>query len=164
MFTLNCMMKCPVTPGEYNCIKRDDVSPLFVSYTADNSVFNGKVELPAYVKKVYVYTPAFFAQTLIEAEVVNGVIKATDGATDANTRAVHPTDKEYDSYMLTQRNTPPAYQDTRWKDWLGSYDQKRNGEIGYKYNGDFAAKEKDGLYTGTYTGYQHQEVLPGRIS
>ena len=37
----------PVTPGEYNCIKRDDVSPLFVSYTADNSVFNGKVELPA---------------------------------------------------------------------------------------------------------------------
>ena len=137
----------PVTPGEYNCIKRDDVSPLFVSYTADNSVFNGKVELPAYVKKVYVYTPAFFAQTLIEAEIVNGVIKATDGAADANTRAVRPTDKEYDSYMLTQRNTPPAYQDTRWKDWLGSYNKKRNGEIGYKYNGDFAAKEKDGLYT-----------------
>lgn len=62
----------PVTPGEYNCIKRDDVSPLFVSYTADNSVFNGKVELPAYVKKVYVYTPAFFAQTLIEAEIEVG--------------------------------------------------------------------------------------------
>lgn len=137
----------PVTPGEYNYIKRDDVSPIFTAYTADNSIFNGKVELPAYVKKVYVYTPAFFAQTLIEAEVVNGTIKATDGTTGADTRAVYFTGKKYDSYMLTQQNIPAAYQDTRWKDWLGTYDKYRNGEIGYKYKGTLAAKEEDGLYT-----------------
>lgn len=137
----------PVTPGEYNYIKRDDVSPLFTAYTADNSVFNGKVELPAYVKKVYIYTPAFFAQNLIEAEVINGVIKATDDATDVNTRVVSSTSKEHDSYMLTQENTPAAYQDTRWKDWLGTYNKKRNGEIEYKYIGDLAAQQKDGLYT-----------------
>jgi len=135
----------PVTPGEYNYIKREDVSPVFTAYTADNSIFNGKVELPAYVKKVYVYTPAFFAQNLIEAEVINGVIKATDEA--ANTRVVYPTSNEYDSYMLTQKNTPAAYQDTRWKDWLGTYDKKKNGEIDYKYQGDLAAQKTDGLYT-----------------
>lgn len=139
----------PVTRGEYNYIKRDDVSPLFVAYTADNSVFNGKVDLPAYVKKVYIYTPAFFAQTLIEAEVVNGVIKATDGySADAMTRNVTPTTVPHDSYMLTDLNTAPAeYKDTRWKKWLGDYDQYRNGEIDYKYDGELAAKEKDGLYT-----------------
>ncbi|WP_052356202.1 LruC domain-containing protein [Bacteroides timonensis] len=137
----------PVTPGEYNYIKRDDVSPLFTAYTADNSVFNGTVELPAYVKKVYVYTPAFFAQTLIEAEVVNGVIKATDGATDANTRTVSSTSQEYNSYMLTEENTPNEYNDTRWKGWLGSYDKYKNGEINYTYQGKLAAQETDGLYT-----------------
>lgn len=145
----------PVTLGEYNYIKRDDVSPLFVGYTADNSVFNGKVELPAYVKKVYIYTPAFFAQTLIEAEVANGVIKATDGASaDAVTRAVASTDDPFDSYMLTEiNNTPAEYQDTRWKQWLGDYNKYMNGEIEYKYEGDLAAKEADGLYTA------HEQVI-----
>lgn len=137
----------PVTPGEYNYIKRDDVSPLFVAYTADNSVFNGKVELPSYVKKVYIYTPAFFAQTLIEAEVVNGVIKATDAdSADAVTR-VTGTSKDYDSYMMTTQKTPTEYKDERWKNWLGSYNKRRNGEISYKYQGDLAAKEKNKLYT-----------------
>lgn len=139
----------PVTPGEYNYIKRDDVSPLFAAYTDNNSVFNGKVELPAYVKKVYVYTPAFFAQTLIEAEVVNGTIKATDDAINADTRVITETNKEYDSYMLTPaKSTPEAYKDERWKEWLGSYNKWKNGEIDYVYKGDkLAATSGDNLYT-----------------
>lgn len=139
----------PVTPGEYNYIKRDDVSPLFAAYTDNNSVFNGKVELPAYVKKVYIYTPAFFARTLIETEVINGVIKATDDVTNVDTRLITETNKEYDSYMLTPAtSTPAAYKDERWKKWLGSYNKWKNGEIDYVYKGDkLAATKDDNLYT-----------------
>lgn len=136
----------PVTVGEYNYIKRDNVSPLFTAYTADNCVFKGEVELPAYVKKVYVYTPAFFAQTLIEAEVVNGSIKAVDYSDEATTRTTSTRDNFY-SYMLTTTSTPSEYSsEPRWKEWLGTNNPKRNGEIYYKYDGNLAAKSKDGLY------------------
>lgn len=137
----------PVTLGEYNYIKRDDVAPLFVSYTADNSVFKGKVELPAYAKKVYIYTPAFFAQTLIEADVVNGKIVAADyNMADSQTRLITPTGTSYDSYMVSKKY-PTEYSDKRWKNWLGNFDKRKNGAIDYTYSGDLAAKENDNLYT-----------------
>lgn len=135
----------PVAVGEYNYIKRDGVLPLFTAYTADNCVFNGEVELPAYVKKVYIYSPAFFAQTLIEAEVVNGSIKATDDSGEATTRLV--SKGQGDSYMLTNTNTPDEYKGTRWKSWLGNYKKERNGEIDYDYDGNLAAGKNDNLYT-----------------
>lgn len=140
----------PVTLGDYNYIKRDDVSPLFTAYTADNGVYNGKLQdLPAYVKKVYIYTPAFFAQTLIEAEVVNGSIKATDEAAGSLTRSVTSTTESNYSYMSEiGKGVPPEYQDEpRWKEWLGTYDKYKNGDIEYKYEGNLAAKTTDGLYT-----------------
>lgn len=133
----------PVTVGEYNYIKRDGVLPFFTAYTADNSIFKGEVELPAYVKKVYIYSPAFFAKTLIEAEVVNGSIKATDDSGETTTRVSSGTGE---SYMLAA-NVPDEYKGTRWKSWLGSYNKDSNGEIEYQYFGDLAAKESDNLYT-----------------
>lgn len=140
----------PVTETEYSYLKRDDVAPLFAAYTDTHGVFSGNVELPAYLKKVYIYTPAFFAQTLIEAEVVNGSIKATDTGA-AVTRAVTATDKSYDSYMVTSTqgsDTPAAYKsDSRWKTWLGGYDKKKNGEIGYKYTGNELVPSNRELYT-----------------
>ena len=136
----------PVTEGEYNYIKRDDISPLFSAYTADNSVFNGTIELPAYVKKVYIYTPAFFAQTLIEAEVVNGAIKAADySGTEPQTRFI--SQGRGDSYMTTTVWTPDEYKDARWKTWLGTYDKDRNGAIAYTYDGKLAATNNGNLYT-----------------
>lgn len=140
----------PVTKGEYNYIKKADVTPLFAAYTADNSIYKGKVELPAYLKKVYIYTPAFFAQTLIEAEVANGVIKASDETMTegAKTRSVSGTEKQHNSYMVKGDNIPPAYSnDNRWYTFLGEYNRWRNGEIRYKYTGELAAKDADGLYT-----------------
>lgn len=147
----------PVTVGEYNYIKQDDVLPLFTSYTADNCIFNGEVELPAYVKKVYIYTPAFFARTLIEAEVVNGSIKATDNFDEITTR-IAPTVKDHFSYMLTTKDTPNAYaSEPRWKEWLGTNNSKKSGEIQYKYTGDLAAKNEDQLYTA------HTKVINTKI-
>ncbi len=121
----------PVTKGEYSYIKRDDVTPLFAAYTGENGVYSGTVELPAYLKEVYVYTPAFFAQTLIEAEVTNGSIVAKDdGMAERATTRVHSGNG--DSYMVTN-NPPAAYSDTRWKTWLGDYKKHNNGEIQYQY-------------------------------
>ena len=139
----------PVTVGEYNDTKREDVTPLFAAYTGKDGVFKGNVDLPAYLKKVYIYTPAFYAQTLIEAEVTNGSITATDGTASAErtTRVVTGTgDKSYDSYMVTE-NPPKAYSDVRWKTWLGEYDKKMNGDIKYKYSGSNLSVDKNaGLY------------------
>ena len=68
----------PVEQDEYTYTKKTNVTPLFAAYTADNSVYKGTIDLPAYLQKVYIYTPAFFAQTLIEADVTNGSIQASD--------------------------------------------------------------------------------------
>lgn len=127
----------PVTEGMYNYIKRDDVTPLFAAYTARDGVFRGTIEgLPAYLKKVYVYTPAFYAQTLIEADVENGVIKAMD---DEITEDEGPTTRaskgKGDSYMV-KTPRPDAYEGTIWKTWLGDYNKNQNGEIEYKYKDD----------------------------
>lgn len=158
---LNCGVKAsvyfelydemPVTENEYTYVKRDDVEPLFAAYTDKSGVFKGTVELPGYAKKVYIYTPAFYAKTLIEADVVSGSIKATDDdAEGGTTRLVTETGIDNYSYMDTpiDKGVPKGYErDSRWKDWLGTYAPKRNGEISYKYTGSLAAKETDGLYT-----------------
>lgn len=137
----------PVILNDYGYIKKTDITPLFTAYTADNSIYKQTVELPAYLKKVYIYTPSFFAQTLIEADVINGIIKATDEtAVAAISRSVANTDRRYNSYMVTDA-PPAAYEGIRWKPWLGNYNLKRNGEIAYKYQGDLAANKRDGLYT-----------------
>lgn len=139
----------PVVQNEYGYTKKDDVTPLFAAYTAENSIYKGNVELPAYLKKVYIYTPVFFAQTLIEAEVTNGMIKAADDAIEgATTRIVSDTDSPHRSYMVGSNNIPAEYRnDKRWYTWLGEYNQWRNGEINYPYRGEMAATDADGLYT-----------------
>lgn len=139
----------PVIENEYSYSKRPDVTPLFAAYTDKDGVFKDNVQLPAYLKKVYIYSPAFYARTLIEAEVVNGNIQATDAVTkNPDTRTVAATDQEHDSYMVTElNNTPKEYSDTRWKTWLGEYDKKKNGEIKYQYGGKELSVESDDLYT-----------------
>lgn len=140
----------PVDEREYSYMKRDDIKPLFAAFTADNGIFEGDVELPSYLKKVYIYSPAFFAKTLIEAEVENGAIKATDDISVSGVvpKSVSPTDRSYDSYMAMDiaGDFPAEYRDIRWKTWLGEYNKQRNGEIGYKYTGKLAATLNDGLY------------------
>lgn len=139
----------PVTEGEYGYIKREDVTPLFAAYTARDGVFRGTInDFPAYLKKVYIYTPAFYAQTLIEADVENGVIKAMDDEiTEDEGPATRIVSKgNGDSYMV-KTPRPDAYEGTIWKTWLGDYNRNRNGEIEYKYKGDkLSVKNANSLY------------------
>ena len=132
----------PVTESEYGTyIKRQDVNYLFAAYTKEDGTYQGKLELPSYLTKVYIYSPAFFAQTLMEANVVNGSIEATDNA-GTDTRAITTTKYPYDSYLVSNK-----YGNEVWKTWLGTYNMYKNGDINYKYNGNLAATKDDGLYT-----------------
>ena len=139
----------PVVQGEYGYTKRTDVVPLYAAYTDKTGVFSGVVSLPSYLSQgsVYIYTPAFYAQTLIEAQASNGVIQASDDAM-AETRLVSATNRAYDSYMVTERNTPEEYNDIRWKTWLGDYDKRSNGEVQYKNaNNSLEVENHSALYT-----------------
>ena len=132
----------PVAESEYGTYtKRQDVNYLFAAYTKEDGTYQGKLELPSYLTKVYIYSPAFFAQTLMEANVVDGSIKATDN-TSTDTRAITKTDYPYDSYLVSNK-----YGNEVWKTWLGTYNMYKNGDINYKYHGNLAATENDGLYT-----------------
>ncbi|ADV42779.1 LruC domain-containing protein [Bacteroides helcogenes] len=141
----------PVTVGEYSYSKRDDVTPLFSAYTDDKGIYTGTVELPSYLKKVYIYSPAFYAQTLIEAEVTGSSIKATD-ATTVTTRTVASTNADFHSYMDNGWNPQwgsraSAYNDGNWKTWLGGYNSKKNGEVQYKYTGAEMTITDNSLYS-----------------
>ena len=132
----------PVAESEYGTYtKRQDVNYLFAAYTKEDGTYQGKLELPSYLTKVYIYSPAFFAQTLMEANVVDGSIEATDNA-GTDTRTITDTHYPYDSYLISSK-----YGNEVWKTWLGTYNMYKNGDINYKYHGNLAATENDGLYT-----------------
>ena len=92
----------PVEWTEYSYKKRADIEPLYAAYTGTDGVFRGKVDLPAYLKKAYIYAPAFYARTLIEADVVNGTIMASDDVPETrangNDRRPGGNDLSIDNY------------------------------------------------------------------
>ena len=145
----------PVTESEYGTyIKRQDVDYLFAAYTEEDGTYKGKIELPSYLTKVYIYSPAFFAQTLMEANIVNGNIEVTDNAA-TETRTITPTKESHDSYLVSNKNGNEV-----WKAWLGDYDLYKNGDINYKYNGILAATKKDGLYAAHTRIINTQQTCP----
>ena len=123
----------PVEWTEYSYKKRADIEPLYAAYTGTDGVFRGKVDLPAYLKKAYIYAPAFYARTLIEADVVNGTIMASDDVpeTRANGNDRRPGGNG-ECYMVEGQNQP-NYQGARWMNWLGSY--TKAGYVDYEYRG-----------------------------
>ena len=123
----------PVEWTEHSYRKRTDIEPLYAAYTGEDGVFRGKVDLPAYMKKAYIYTPAFYARTLIEADVVNGIIMASDDVSEtrANGNDRRPGGNG-ECYMVEGQNQP-NYQGARWMNWLGSY--TKAGYVDYEYRG-----------------------------
>ena len=124
-------------------ILKEGVEPLLTAMTDDNGHFSRTISLPSYVKKLYVYSPAFFAPRIIEAEMNGQTATAyydhQAGATKV--RSVYTTDVEHDTKMITAVNDTKNYPDAPWKDWLGTYDKKRNGYVNYRYEGSLAIKD-----------------------
>ena len=115
-------------------VMKEDVKALYSAYTDENCVFSGTITLPAYVEKVWVYSPAFFAKTLMEANVVGNTITVSDTDGTRSTRAATRAAEEDGFCYMTRTDAPKEYQaGKRWKEWLGTYDG--NGKINYAYTG-----------------------------
>ena len=115
-------------------MKKEDVKALYSAYTDENCVFSGTITLPAYVEKVWVYSPAFFAKTLMEANVVGNTITVSDTDGTRSARAATRAAEEDGFCYMTRTDAPKEYQaGKRWKEWLGTYDG--NGKINYAYTG-----------------------------
>lgn len=119
----------PVEETETAYAKIAGIEPLYAGYTDAQGRFETTIELPAYIQKAYVFTPAFYAQTLLEATRTGDTLTASaeteTTAAPASTRAT-----EYFS---------KAVKNDGWKTWLGTYDTTF-GTIHYAYEGDLKVK------------------------
>lgn len=151
---------CPVdlNSEKLNYVKLDGVLPILTGYTDANGKYTNTVNLPAYATKLYFYAPAFYARTLIEAEVKDGVVKVTDAVSDASVASASvmaTTTVEHSSYMAEDchkdiNQIPVAYKnayDTRWKCWLEKYDKNANGAVkNVCTNPDLLPKDPSNLF------------------
>ncbi len=128
---------CPVTANADGTgyVKNTDAAPLFAGYTDEQGRFSANVDLPAYLDKAWVYTPAFYAQTLLEATRANGTLTA---AAEKITVSAAPATRA-GGYLSR------AVQKDGWKTWLGTYDDTY-GRIDYAYKGDLSVKNYAALY------------------
>ena len=113
----------PVVETETGYAKRADVEPLYAAYTGKDGVFRGKVDLPAYMDKAYIYSPAFYAQTLIEADVTDGKVTARDKRPGGGEG--RRTGGKGVCYMIGGNDPKPsdAYKD-KWHKALGDYSRE----------------------------------------
>lgn len=123
--------------GEY--YKKEGVLPFYAGYTDKEGKFSGQISLPAYATRIYAYSPAFIATSIMDAEVKGKSLTFTDPvSTWAGTRStragqagntnfsyvVCPSDQgKYESYK----------KEKRWFDWLVTYDNK--GRVQNRFEG-----------------------------
>lgn len=142
--------RCPVEEiADGSAFRRiEGIEPLYAGITRADGTYNGKAQLPSYVEKAWVYTPAFYAQTLIEARIADGVLLAADEAAPAMAPA--STRARHDSDAVTRDG---------WKTYLGTYDSS-NGRIDYKYTGPLRQQNFSSLYTAHATVIDTKRTCP----
>ena len=127
---------CPVEETETTYARIAGTEPLYAGYTDGQGRFEGTIELPSYIRKAYVLTPAFYARTLLEATRSGDMLTASaESGAPANAAPASTRAKEYHSTAVEQDG---------WKTWLGSYDTTY-GSIGYEYKGDLKVKNYGAL-------------------
>ena len=134
---------------------KEDVKPLFSAYTDEKCVYSGTLTLPASVEKVWIFSPAFFAKTLMEANVVGNTINVSDTEATKSTRAAMRASDEPGFSYMTRTDVPKEYKaGKRWKEWLGTYDG--NGKVNYAYTGKDLVPDAS-IYT------DHSQVIKSSI-
>ena len=127
---------CPVEETETAYARIAGTEPLYAGYTDEQGRFEGTIELPSYIRKAYVLTPAFYARTLLEATRSGDMLTAAaESGAPANAAPASTRAKEYHSTAVERDG---------WKTWLGSYDTTY-GSIGYEYKGDLKVKNYGAL-------------------
>ena len=126
----------PVEETETAYARIAGTEPLYAGYTDEQGRFEGTIELPSYIRKAYVLTPAFYARTLLEATRSGDMLTAAaESGAPANAAPASTRAKEYHSTAVERDG---------WKTWLGSYDTTY-GSIGYEYKGDLKVKNYGAL-------------------
>ncbi len=151
----------PVVETETGYAKRADVEPLYAAYTGKDGVFRGKVDLPAYMDKAYIYSPAFYAQTLIEADVTDGKVTARDKRPGGGEG--RRTGGKGVCYMIGGNDPKPsdAYKD-KWHKALGDY--SREGYVSYEYaGGDLSIGNYAELYTAHTSVISREKECPEHL-
>lgn len=117
--------------GEGNSYNKvEGLMPLFTGMTDSDGNFSQKVSLPSYVTKLYIFAPAFYAPTILTADVNGSSATVTYDYKSTRARAsrtVATTSKEYNTKVLTYNSD--NYPDCPWKDWLVKFDKKANGHV-----------------------------------
>ena len=127
---------CPVKETETAYARIAGTEPLYAGYTDGQGRFEGTIELPSYIRKAYVLTPAFYARTLLEATRSGDMLTASaESGAPANAAPASTRATEYHSTAVARDG---------WKTWLGSYDTTY-GSIGYEYKGDLKVKNYGAL-------------------
>lgn len=116
----------PVEETEYTLVKKEGVEPIYADRTENDGTFNKKLPFPTYAKTLYIYTHAFYARTLMEAKVENGIAVATDAAMDESS-AVYIKSRA-SNYCIPVKKEG-------WHNYLGTYDSDK-GYINYSYTGE----------------------------
>lgn len=127
---------CPVEETETAYAKIEGIEPLYAGYTDEQGRFEGTIDMPAYIQTAYVFTPVFYAKTLLEATRNGDMLTAA--AESGVPAAVSPASTRAKEYYST------AVERDGWKTWLGSYDTTY-GSIGYEYKGDLRVKNYGAL-------------------
>lgn len=142
--------RCPVAVNADGSgyMRTEGIEPIYADITGSDGRFHAKVMLPAYLEKVWVYTPAFYAQTLLEGTIVDGTLRVSDQAAPLQT--VSSTRAGHDSEAVTRDG---------WKTYLGTYDNA-NGRIDYKYTGPLREQNFAALYTAHASVINTKKVCP----
>ena len=160
----------PFEGSEENMRLKEGVQPIFSNYTNADHRYSETITLPAYAKKLYVVSGNFLiAQTMMEAEVVNGRATATAvnyatrsaaaSRTNRSMKKVGTATTSLDKlYMLSYKvdvNTGDKGEEQVVKEWhtpLGSWDSE-SGRPNYILNPSdtdpklvLTEDEKDELY------------------
>lgn len=115
------------TEGSSSVSLNESIKPLDAARTNENGKFNGELNLPAYVSKVYIVSTAFNVPVRLEGKIVNGTLKVvSESDENSSTRAVtRRTSYKYDN---------KRFNSLKWSTNLGSFDSN-TGMINYAYKG-----------------------------
>jgi LruC domain-containing protein len=109
------------------------IKPLFTSYTNTDGTFSTSIELPCYTNKLYVYSPAFYVQSLMEATISNGSATATESTSSRSAVATRANTTGTSTNKMTLRGNQNKVKN--WETPLGTFNSY-TGMIDYASTND----------------------------
>ena len=110
-----------------------DIKPLYCNYTNTDGKFNTSITLPSYTQTLYIYSPAFYVQSLMEATVNNGSATATEETATTASAKTRASSSGTATSQMTLRSGQQKV--GNWLTPLGTFDSY-TGMINYAATND----------------------------